>query len=240
MTSTEKLSYRETKASYSRQPKEQRQTVAGQLGDIDLSHELAPLLQAAALHRQPLRLPARPPRRSRSNSSVPTRASASGASAPAGSARRVRSRPAACASSSPLTTWQRGCSITRVHARSRCAACTRMSRSGRATPWASSPPAGTRARTGACSTGRRRSDCLARPPNQLPRPPLPPPPRPPLPPPPRPPPPLPSPPRPRPPRPPLCPPPRPPPRRIPRPRPLWPRRIPLPPPPPRRHSTRPL
>ena len=39
MTSTEKLSYRETKASNSRQPKEQRQTVAGQLGDIDLSHD---------------------------------------------------------------------------------------------------------------------------------------------------------------------------------------------------------
>ena len=40
-TATEKLSYKETRAANSRQPKEQRQTAAGQLGDIDLSHDAA-------------------------------------------------------------------------------------------------------------------------------------------------------------------------------------------------------
>ena len=36
---TEKLTYQETKSANSRQPKQQRQTVAGQLDDVDLAHD---------------------------------------------------------------------------------------------------------------------------------------------------------------------------------------------------------
>ena len=67
-TAPEKLSYQETKATNSRQPKEQRQTVAGQLGDIDLSHDAsAPAAgsraaQAAAEAARPPAAPHPPPR----------------------------------------------------------------------------------------------------------------------------------------------------------------------------------
>ena len=150
-TAPEKLSYQETKAANSRQPKEQRQTVAGQLGDIDLSHDAsAPAAgsraaQAAAEAAPP---PAAPQPLELISPDAGERIGRIGTGW--GSTPRPLSACCVCESISASTTWQRGCSITRVHARRRCAAYTWTSRSGRSTPWASSPSRVSPPACGAC------------------------------------------------------------------------------------------